>query len=153
MTPQLRPHAILFATAQGKRTRLALTFSGHLMGLRLGSRGRGVKALWLRPHCGWWAPWRSEGSLLLLAASRPALPHGSLSGAPSFVLLPAPSFLKLCLIRDEPECFGTQQTIVPKTIKKKKKGWEMQWLSLLCVPKLGPNVCVLGAPWPPCGLR
>ena len=45
-------------------------------------------------------------------------------------------------MQDEPLCFGTQQTIVLKTIKK---DWEMQGLSLPCAPKLGFDVCVQNA--------
>lgn len=42
-------------------------------------------------------------------------------------------------MQDEPGCSGTQQTIVPETIKK---DWEMQWLPLSSAPKSEFDVCV-----------
>lgn len=72
----------------------------------------------------------------------PPEPHcrGLLPVAASAVLLPPPSFLALHLIRDEPVCFGTQRTLVPKTIKKKLGNSAV-------VPSLGPQVRIHRVCW------
>lgn len=98
--------------------------------------------------------WRYEDPDFPVVASRPVLPHGQLSVATSDATppppTPAPSFLMLCPIQDESVCFGTQQTIVSKTIRKigKHSGCHSPVAPSQNVPPSQNSTCVFGVRWP-----